>query len=358
MSDTSGQIDPDRSVGQGPGESQVPEPAPRKRRGLRITLVSLASLVVFLGAVAVGAYLLVNHLAGSIHRTPVKVTTPVAGKATTTLITGSQVGSTGAPKPAGSSGLIMLLHVNADGRAGGAVSILPETIVTVPGHGETQINNALVYGGPSLLVQTVEQLTRVPINHYAAINFTHVGNVINVVGGVNVTLPGTTKAFGYTFPAGVNHLDGLTAVYYARQPSLTQEGRVLRQQSLFRAVADRLASEHLLTNPITMYRVIDSFTSLLTVDANLTNSDVVRFATQFSKMNSRSGDFLTAPTYTVASKTYLNSSLTDQLWTAIRQDSIAAFAKENPSTVTPAAPQLVRSPALPLPAYRQGPPRE
>ena len=170
MSDTSGQIDPDRSVGQGPGESQVPEPAPRKRRGLRITLVSLASLVVFLGAVAVGGYLLVNHLAGGIHRTPVKVTKPVAGKATTTLITGSGIGLTGAPKPGhgpGSSGLIMLLHVNADGRAGGVVSILPETIVPVPGHGQTQINNALVYGGPSLLVQTVEQLTHVPINHYA-----------------------------------------------------------------------------------------------------------------------------------------------------------------------------------------------
>ncbi len=187
-------------------------------------------------------------------------------------------------------------------------------------------------------VQTVEQHTHVPINHYAAINFTHVGNVIKVVGGVNATLPETTKAFGYTFPAGVNHLDGLTAVYYARQPSLTEEGRVLRQQSLFRAVADRLANAHLLTNPITMYRVIDSFTSLLTVDANLTNSDVVKFATQFSVMNSRSRVFLTAPTYTVAGKTYLNSSLADLLWTAIRQDSIAAFAKEYPSTVTPAAP--------------------
>ena len=70
MSDTSGQIDPDRSVGQGPGESQVPEPARRKRRGLRITLVSLASLVVFLGAVAVGGYVFVNHLAGGIHLPP------------------------------------------------------------------------------------------------------------------------------------------------------------------------------------------------------------------------------------------------------------------------------------------------
>ena len=341
MSDTSGQIDPDRSVGQGPGESsQVPEPAPRKRRGLRITLVSLASLVVFLGAVATGGYLLVNHLAGDIHRTAVKVTKPVAGRATTTLITGSDIGPT-APKPGhgtGSNGPIMLLHVNADGRAGGVVSIPPETIVPVPGHGETQINNALGYGGPTLLVRTVEQLTHVSINHYAHLNLTQISNVINVVGGVNVTLPETTKAFGHTFPAGVNHLDGLTAIYYARQSSLTVEGRVLRQQSLFRAVAGRLANAHLLTNPITLYRVIDSFTSSLTVDAAFTNSDVVKFADQFRRMNGHSAVFVMAPTYTEPGKTYLYSSLAGQLWTAIRQDSIAAFAKKYPSTVTPAAP--------------------
>ena len=97
MSDTSGQnglVDPDRSGEQGSAESQVPRPASRKRRGLRIALVSLASLVVFLGAVAVGGYVFVNHLAGSIQRIPVKFAKLDAasqpGKATTTLITGSQ----------------------------------------------------------------------------------------------------------------------------------------------------------------------------------------------------------------------------------------------------------------------------
>ena len=87
-----------------------------------------------------------------------------------------------------------------------------------------------------------------------------------------------------------------------------------------------------------MYRVIDGFSSSLTVDAAFTNSDVVKFANQFRLMNSRSGVFVTAPTYTAAGKTYLSSSLAGQLWTAIRQDSIAAFAKKYPSTVTPAAP--------------------
>jgi LCP family protein required for cell wall assembly len=294
-------------------------------------------LVVVLGVVGVGAYLLVNHLVGGIHRTPVKVAKPVAGQAVTVLITGAGVGANGAAAPV-SSGLIMLFHVDAGGRAGAVVSIPPQTIVTVPGHGQTEINNALTYGGPTLLVQTVEQLTDVPINHYARVDFTHVGNLVNVVGGVSVTLPETTKAYGFTFPAGADHLDGVTAVYYARQSSLTQEGRVLRQQSLIRAIGDRMANAHLLTNPVTMYKVIDSFTSMLTVDSNFTNSEVMKFATQFRTMNSNSGTFVTMPTYTAAGKTYVNSSMADQLWTAIRQDSTVAFAKKYPSTVTPAAP--------------------
>jgi anionic cell wall polymer biosynthesis LytR-Cps2A-Psr (LCP) family protein len=41
-------------------------------------------------------------------------------------------------------------------------------------------------------VKTVEQLTHVQIDHYARIDFTGVSNLINVIGGVNVTLPKQT----------------------------------------------------------------------------------------------------------------------------------------------------------------------
>ena len=76
----------------------------------------------------------------------------------------------------------------------------------------------------------------------------------------------------YTFHAGVNHLNGITAVYYVRNPSLTAEARVLRQQSLLRAILDKIASEHLLTNPVTLYRVVHALVAMLTVDSNFTNS--------------------------------------------------------------------------------------
>ena len=87
-----------------------------------------------------------------------------------------------------STGLIMLMHLDANDKKGGVVAIPPQTLVQVPGHGQQQIGTALAYGGASLLVKTVEQLTHVQIDHYARITFTGVANLVNVIGGVNVTL--------------------------------------------------------------------------------------------------------------------------------------------------------------------------
>ena len=220
-----------------------PDPGPpiRRRRGLRIVLLSLASVVVLLGIVVAGGYAYVNHEVGSIHRVPVKFVALhlPAGTSTgmTILLTGHDVGPTGtsagAPESS-TSGLIMLLHLNADDKAGGAVSIPPQTEVAVPGQGQMQLEQALSTGGPSLLVQAVQSVTGVPITHYAQIDFNHAAAMVNAVGGVTVTLPQATTSLGYTFHQGANYLNGVAALAYARQASLTEQGRVLRQQALTR----------------------------------------------------------------------------------------------------------------------------
>ena len=158
------------------------------------------------------------------------------------------------------------------------MSIPPQAVVQIPGHGRGKLQDALTYGGPSLLVQTVEDLTHVQINHYARIDFNHVANVVNVMNGVDVTLPDAATSFGYSFHVGVNHLGGVAALDYARQTSLTEEGRVLRQQSLIRAVIHKLYVEHLLTNPVTMYRVLHALIGMLTVDSNFTNAELQHLA--------------------------------------------------------------------------------
>ena len=340
-----GPADPAHLADQGSAAPQPPGPPARTRRKTRIVLISVASCVVLLGAIAVGAYVYVNHLASGIHRVPVTLPKVPGGQsagAMTVLITS-------ASEP-GSSGLIMLMHLDAHDKKGGVVSIPPQTLVQVPDHGLKQIDTVPGFGGPSLLVKTVEQLTHVQIDHYARIEFTGVSNLINVIGGVNVTLPKETVSTDivthrnktatkkYTFHAGLNHLNGVTAVYYVRNSSISLDSRVQQQQDLLRAILDRITSGHLLTNPLTAVHVVNAMVSMLTVDSNFTNSEVESLATRLNSVSGSAGTFVTAPTDTTSGQVHLNSSVSDQLWAAIRTDSIAAFAAKYPATLTPSVP--------------------
>ena len=136
------------------------------------------------------------------------------------------------------------------------------------------------------------------INHYARIDFNHVANVVNVMGGVDVTLPDVAVSFGHVFHIGVNHLRGVTALDYAREPNLSEEGRVLRQQCLIRAVIRKLYVEHLLTNPVTMYRVLHALISMLTVDSNFTNAELEHLAMEIRSLIGTS-TYVTAPVHFV-----------------------------------------------------------
>ena len=325
---------------EGPGDPGEVRPRPRRPRGLRIALISMASFVVLIGAVAAGGYAYLNHMAGSIQRIPVKFTRLTAAggyydhmKAMNVLITGAGFGPTGSPSPVNElsdSGLIMILHVNADQYSGGVVSIPPQSVVRIPGHGEGKLEDALKDGGPSLLVQTIENLTHVQINHYARIDFNHVANVVNVMGGVDVTLPDVTDSFGHYFHLGVNHLDGITALDYAREPNISEEARVLRQQSLIRAVIRKLYLKHLLSNPLHGYRVLHALIGMLTVDSNFTNAELEHLAMEIRSLIGTS-TYVTAPVHYVGGTVYLDRMITAQLWAAIRQDAIAASPRSTRS---------------------------
>jgi LCP family protein required for cell wall assembly len=342
---------PSRNDPAGPKPATVPDPGPRrgrrKHRLVRIAAIAITSVVALVAVAAVGTYALVNHVASSIPRVHVgHLAAAQAGESSaksgeTVLITGSSFGPTGSsasePSPPGFSGLIMLLHINANRKAGGAVSIPPRTVVRVPGVGKTQLWYAAEHGGPSLLVEAVERLTHVPIKHFARVSLNRLGNLVTAINGVTVQLPETTTSFGHTFGAGTNHLDGLTSIYYARQPSLSERGRVLRQQSLIRAILRKIARQGLLTSPATTARVVHAITHVLTVDSNFTTPEIVSLARALGGLSSRSATFVTAPVHKVSGQQVLRTKVSDQLWTAINHDSLADFAKRFPWTVTPEA---------------------
>ena len=234
--DASASPSADASAGHD-GEDR-PTPNRRKRRPWRIALIAIGSLLGLAIAVAAGGYAYVNHLASSIPRIKVADLVAPTSSEQTILVTANPFGPTGLNGQSTSvpaySKLFMLLHINANGKAGGAVTIPGDTIVNVPGHGAQPLWEADKEGGPSLVVKTITAATGVPINHYARIDFNHVSNLMDAVGGITVTIPKTTTAFGQTFQQGANFLTGVTAVYYARDPALNDEDRTLRQEVIVR----------------------------------------------------------------------------------------------------------------------------
>ena len=320
--------------------ASVPPGAPVKRgrrRAWRIVVRSMVALTAVAVIAALGLYAVVNHLESNIRRIPVTLAAaPQDSKRLTVLITSTETGPTGLSGPASTgTGMIMLLHLDADGVTGGVVSIPGSTVVPIPGHGMTAIQNATIDGGPSLLVQTVHQLTGVPIDHFARVDFNRLADLVNAVGGVDVTIPTTFTSYGHTFTAGVNHLSGVTALYYARDPAISEQSRVLRQQNLLRAAINKIVHTRLLTNPIETINLLNALTSALTVDSNFTNSELISLASSLKNVTTNNGTFVTAPTTVVNGQEVLNSTISDQLWSAVNNDSIAAFAKQYPSTVTP-----------------------
>ncbi len=332
----------------------------RKRRSLRIALIAASTVFALAVVVVVGGYAAANHFAGSVKRIPNvfvqldaakrPVVTAADQKSMTILLTGSGPfvgpqqghGADGASTVAeGASGLIALVHFDADLKAGSVVSIPPNAEVSIPGHGRSELENALVFGGPSLLIQTIEQLTGVRVDHYAVVNFGGLISALSPLGGANVHVPVTTSSDGVVFRAGVNHLTSSTALPYVRQSSLTEEGRVLRQQALLRAIVAKVVSKDLITNPLRDLSLLDAFTAALSVDSDFTNSGLLSLAGKLRLLRSGSSTFVTAPVLGAAANStsvQLDTPVAGELWQAIRHDSVAAFARQFPATLTPAAP--------------------
>ena len=331
----------------GPARDHPAQHGRRKRHPWRVVLITLGSLLTLVIVAGIGSYAYVNHEVSSIPRLQVAHLVADSGSSTlngqTFMITAYPLGPTGESSKkvaqTGFSDMIMLLHTNANGKGGGAVTIPGNISVNAPGAapgaGAEPLWNTIQQGGPSLLVQTITQFTGIPINHYARLDFNHISSLVNAVGGIDVTVPKATKGYGYTFVKGVNHLTGVTAIYYGRDPSVSSQNRLLRQENLVRTVITKIANDHLLTNPITMVHVLNAITSMMAVDSNFTNADIVALVKHFGSLAADAATFVTTPTRNVSGNVVPNVALDNQLWTAVKHDSIAAFAKKYPSTVAP-----------------------
>ena len=98
---------------------------------------------------------------------------------------------------------------------------------TSKAHRTNRINAAYVIGGPDLLVETVQDVTGVPVNHYIEIDFVGFAALVDSLGGVEIDFECAARdtKSGLAVDAGPQTLDGEMAIAYVRSRSLPRELR-------------------------------------------------------------------------------------------------------------------------------------
>jgi LCP family protein required for cell wall assembly len=195
------------------------------------------------------------------------------------------------------SDTLMLLHVSADRHQVTVVSIPRDSWVDIPGHGMSKINAAYGLGGPKLMVQTVEQATGLTINHYVEVNFLGFVKIIDALGGVNLCLPQPVDDpySGLRMSAGEHHVDGITALAYARDRhsfATSDLARIQDQQKLLSTALSAAIRSGLLANPVKLSGFIAAAVSALTVDQGL---NVSALADQMRGISTQNVRFMTVP---------------------------------------------------------------
>jgi LCP family protein required for cell wall assembly len=163
------------------------------------------------------------------------------------------------------------------------MSIPRDSIVDIPGHGTTKINAAFAYGGPKLLIKTVEQDTGIRIDHYVEIGLGGFVNIVDAVGGITIcpTHPMNDKLANLHVKKGCQPADGVKALAYARSrhadPKLGDIARGGQQREVMSSVGHKALSPWTVINPFRYWNLWTSATDNLRVDDDMSAFDMGRF---------------------------------------------------------------------------------
>ncbi|MBO7362546.1 MAG: LCP family protein, partial [Lachnospiraceae bacterium] len=140
-------------------------------------------------------------------------------------------------------------------------SVLRDIYVEIPGYGSNRLNAAYAWGGPELLMKTIEQNFDIPVNRYVLVNFEAFANVVDAVGGIDLELTPDEviwlnaylneynelrgKEFGYDYiyqlEGGMLHLNGAQALAYSRNRYIGMDfGRTERQRKVMEEIIKKL----------------------------------------------------------------------------------------------------------------------
>lgn len=155
---------------------------------------------------------------------------------------------------------IILLTLDPQSKTGGMLSLPRDLWLPIPNQNvTTKINMAYVIGenrnyqggGAQLAMDTVSSFIGHPVDYYVRVNFNGFIQLVNLIDGIDIMIPQTihddhypTADYGtevFHVEAGLQHMDGETALKYVRTRNTDDDyGRARRQQLVIQAIADKV----------------------------------------------------------------------------------------------------------------------
>lgn len=167
----------------------------------------------------------------------------------------------------GRSDSMMIISINKTTKQVKVTSLMRDMYVKIPGFQDNRINVAYANGGPKLLIETIQDDFRVKIDNYVRVDFSAFQKLIDLVGGVEITLTSSeanelnnnygayfgeagTKQTGskVTFRDGTMTLNGASALGYSRIRHIDSDfGRTQRQRNVITSLMSSVKHSNLFT---------------------------------------------------------------------------------------------------------------
>ncbi len=317
----------------------------KKRPGcLKVGCLTLVAMFLVIALAVGGVALYANHQLGKIQHSNSLLPEggpsrdPVAQNAQNILLLGSDSRGTNL-RSNGRSDVIQLMHVDSDRRSVQVVHFPRDLYVAIPGHGMNKINAAYAFGGPQLLVSTLQNLLNVHIDHVAQIGFEGFTRLTDAMGGVDVYVPHaySEKDFG-TWSQGYHHMNGKQALGFSRERHQLPRGdldRGVDQQQWINSMVGKSLDRGTLKSPRRVLDMISAIAPYMLVD--MSSSYLVKLAVSLRSIRRDDLSFYSAPvsgfaTNSAGAVDVVDTAKVKQLGTALRTDRMSTTSA-TPNTI-------------------------
>lgn len=152
--------------------------------------------------------------------------------------------------------------------------------------------------GLELVASKVEEITGTDIHYYVKIDFDGFRDIVDSLGGVDIhvdtpihdpyyPIDGTIKTQTFSLSAGMQHMDGETALKYARSRKTTSDfDRSKRQQKLLFAIKEKAMTKNILLNPAKIRNLYEAVNNNLETNLSLRHIiELAKISQDFSQEN-------------------------------------------------------------------------